>query len=53
MKEKLELKVNDKADWSKQLFLTEKQAEKIMLDKLERAKIQSMATKYLRQKVGM
>ena len=53
MENVLEYKTQKFTDWSVHVYLTSEQVKQLIAEKLERARIQSLATKHLREKVDV
>ena len=52
MENKLRYETSKFTDWSKHMFLTPEQRKQLIAEKIERAKIQSNATKQLRKVIA-
>ena len=53
MENSLEYATQEFTDWSEHLHLTSEQLKQLIAEKFERARIQSLATKHLREQVDV
>ena len=53
MENRLEYETQEFTDWSEHLHLTSEQLKQLIAEKFERARIQSLATKHLREQVDV